>query len=76
MRGADVHQEGLFSYVSPESRIPKQYPLRAIREMVYAAPSELSDEFEASDAQVGRPSIPPEKLVRALLLQVWCSIRS
>lgn len=76
MRGADVHQEGLFSYVSPESRIPKRHPLRPIRQMVDAALSELSDEFEASYAQVGRPSIPPEKLVRALLLQVFYSIRS
>ena len=76
MRGADVHQEGLFSYVSPESRIPKQHPLRPIRQMVDAALSELSDQFEASYAQTGRPSIAPEKLVRALLLQVFYSIRS
>jgi transposase len=76
MRGADVHQEGLFSYVSPESRIPKQHPLRPIRQMVDAALSELSDEFEAGYAQTGRPSIAPEKLVRALLLQVFYSIRS
>jgi transposase len=76
MRGADVHQEGLFSYLSPESRIPKQHPLRPIREMVDAALSELSDQFETSYARLGRPSIPPEKLVRALLLQVFYSIRS
>jgi transposase len=76
MRGTDVHQEGLFSYVSPESRIPKQHPLRPIRQMVDAALSELSDQFEANYAQTGRPSIAPEKLVRALLLQVFYSIRS
>jgi transposase len=76
MRGADVHQEGLFSYVSPESRIPKQHPLRPVREMVDAALAQLSDEFEASYAQRGRPSIAPEKLVRALLLQIFYSIRS
>ena len=76
MRGTDIHQEGLFSYVSPESRIPKRHPLRPIRQMVDAALSALSDEFEASYAQTGRPSIPPEKLVRALLLQVFYSIRS
>jgi len=76
MRGTDVHQEGLFSYVSPESRIPKRHPLRPIRQMVDAALSELSDQFETSYAQTGRPSIPPEKLVRALLLQVFYSIRS
>jgi transposase len=75
MRGADVHQEGLFSYVSPESRIPKEHPLRPIRQMVDAALLELSDAFEGSYARLGRPSIAPEKLVRALLLQVFYSIR-
>ena len=76
MRGADIHQEGLFSYMSPESRIPKRHPLRPIRQMIDAALAALSDEFEASYSQTGRPSIPPEKLVRALLLQVFYSIRS
>jgi transposase len=76
MRGTDVHQEGLFSYVSPESRIPKDHPLRPIRAMVDSALSELNDQFETSYARLGRPSIAPEKLVRALLLQVFYSIRS
>ena len=76
MRGADIHQEGLFSYVSPESRIPKRHPLRPIRQMVDTALSALSGEFQASYATTGRPSIAPEKLVRALLLQVFYSIRS
>src|SRR5690606_22615873 len=76
MRGADVHQEGLFSYVSAESRIPKRHPLRAVRVMVDTALAQMSAQFEAAYSQVGRPSIPPEKLVRALLLQIFYSIRS
>jgi transposase len=76
MRGADVHQEGLFSYLSPESRIPKRHPLRPIRAMVDRALSELGGAFEAMYASAGRPSIAPEKLLRALLLQIFYSIRS
>lgn len=76
MRGDDIHQEGLFSYISPESRIPKSHPLRPVREMVDAALKELSPRFEAMYASVGRPSIAPEKLLRALLLQIFYSIRS
>lgn len=76
MRGSDVHQEGMFSYVSPEKRVPKEHPLRAIRTMVDAALVRLSDRFEAAYATEGRPSIAPEKLVRALLLQIFYSIRS
>lgn len=74
MRGADVHQEGLFSYLSPESRIPKGHPLRPIRVMVDRALGGLS--FDEMYAMAGRPSIPPEKLLRALLLQIFYSIRS
>lgn len=76
MRGVDVHQEGLFSYLSPESRIPKRHPLRPVRAMVDRALSELEDRFAAMYAEVGRPSIAPEKLLRALLLQIFYSIRS
>jgi len=76
MRGTDVHQEGLFSYLSPESRIPKHHPLRPVREMVDTALSELSGKFESMYADTGRQSIPPEKLLRALLLQILYSIRS
>ena len=76
MRGTDVHQEGLFSYLSPESRIPKRHPLRPVREMVDIALSELSGQFESMYADTGRRSIPPEKLLRALLLQILYSIRS
>jgi transposase len=66
----------MFSYVSPESRIPKDHPLRPIREMVDDALKELSADFDALYSHTGRPSIPPEKLIRALLLQVFYSIRS
>ncbi len=76
MRGTDVHQEGLFSYLSPESRIPKRHPLRPVREMVDTALSELSGKFESMYSDTGRHSIPPEKLLRALLLQILYSIRS
>ncbi len=76
MRGTDVHQEGLFSYLSPESRIPKHHPLRPVRAMVNEALAELSSQFEAAYADTGRPSIAPEKLIRASLLQIFYSIRS
>jgi transposase len=76
MRGSDVHQEGMFSYVSPEKRVPHNHPLRAVRRMVDGALGELTDRFEAVYSTEGRPSIAPEKLVRALLLQIFYSIRS
>lgn len=76
MRGADIHQDSLFSYVSPESRVPKGHPLRPVRKMVDAAMDGLSGHFQRMYAGTGRPSIPPEKLLRALLLQVFYSIRS
>ena len=76
MRGSDVHQEGMFSYLSPEKRVPDNHPLRAVRRMVDGALGELTDRFEAVYSTEGRPSIAPEKLVRALLLQIFYSIRS
>jgi transposase len=76
MRGADLHQGGMFSYVSLEERVPKSHPLRRMREMVDTALAELSADFEALYSKVGRPSIPPEKLLRALLLQVLYTVRS
>ena len=76
MRGGDVNTGALFSYVSCEARVAPEHPLRAIREMVNAALLELSPDFEALYARLGRPSIPPEKLLRALLLQAFYSVRS
>jgi transposase len=76
MRGTDRQQSSMFSYISAEQRVPKDHPLRAIRVMVDTALSELQAQFEAMYAQGGRPSIPPEKLLRALLLQLLYTVRS
>src|SRR5215468_1406346 len=76
MRGEDKRQAHLFSYVSPERRVPLDHPLRPIRVMVDAALDRLSPRFAMLYAHTGRPSIAPEKLLRALLLQVFYSVRS
>lgn len=76
MRGSDQQQIHVFSYISPEQRVPKDHPLRAIRRMVDAALQELSPQFDRVYAKVGRPSIPPEQLLRAQLLQMFYSVRS
>src|SRR6516225_7644295 len=76
MRGEDRDTGAMFSYVSPERRVPKDHPLRPIREMVDAAMRDLSPRFEAIYSRTGRPSIAPEKLLRALLLQIFYTIRS
>jgi transposase len=76
MRGDDRQQGAMFSYVSLEQRVPENHPLRPIRAMVDQALAELSAAFEGLYSRVGRPSIPPEKLLRALLLQVLYTIRS
>jgi len=75
-RGDDRQQQGMFSYLSPEERVPPDHPLRTIRAMVDAVLHELSPTFDALYARVGRPSIPPEQLVRALLLQILYTVRS
>src|SRR5215468_6868478 len=76
MRGDDQHPDGIFSYRRPEERVPADHPLRPIREMVDRALRELSPEFARLYPKTGRPSIPPEKLLRALLLQMLYSVRS
>ena len=76
MRGADHQQSSMFSYISAERRVPKDHPLRAIRAMIDKALAELGPRFDAMYARNGRPSIPPEKLLRALLLQVLYTVRS
>jgi len=76
MRGGDVRTESLFSYVSCEARVPATHPLRPIRAIVGEVLEVLSPDFEGMYSKVGRPSIPPEKLLRALLLQAFYSIRS
>ena len=76
MRGDDFHQDAVFSYISPDARVPQEHPLRPIRRMVDAVLVELSPEFDRLYARTGRPSVPPEKLLRALLLQVLYTVRS
>ncbi|MDR7522204.1 MAG: IS5 family transposase [Armatimonadota bacterium] len=76
MRGDDLKQDAMFSYLSPEARVPQDHPLRPIRQMVDAVLTELSPEFDRLYARTGRPSVPPEKLLRALLLQVLYTVRS
>src|SRR5579863_4777611 len=76
MRGSDANQTGMFSYISPEMRVPADHPLRPILRMVNEALRQLSARFAGLYAPVGRRSIPPEQLLRALLLQVLYSIRS
>src|SRR5712671_1675800 len=76
MRGPDTQQSSMFSYLSPEQRVPEKHPLRPIRLMVDDALKVLSPTFSQLYSAFGRPSIPPEKLLRALLLQVLYTIRS
>jgi transposase len=76
MRGDDVRTEALFSYLSCEARVPKDHPLRPIGAIVDQALTVLSPAFDRLYSDLGRPSIPPEKLLRALLLQAFYSVRS
>lgn len=76
MRGDDRQPDAMFSYVSAEQRVPKDHPLRAIRALVDSVLRDMSREFDGMYATVGRPSIPPERLLRAQLLQIFYSIRS
>ena len=76
MRGADVQQGGMFSYVSLEDRVPPDHPLRGVRRLLDEALGSMSRQFDRVYAEAGRASIPPERLVRALTLQILYSIRS
>lgn len=76
MRGSDQQQGEVFSYLSPESRVRKDHPLRAMRRMVDEVLGKLSPEFDRMYARQGRPSIAPEKLLRGQLLQMLYSVRS
>lgn len=76
MRGGDERSGALFSYVDLEARVGKDHPLRTIRGVVNEALAALSGEFSALYARMGRPSIPPEKMLRAMMLQAFYSIRS
>jgi len=76
MRGTDKQQSGMFSYLSPEERVPEKHPLRAIRGMTDEVLKGLWAKFNELYSITGRPSIAPEKLLRALLLQILYSVRS
>ena len=76
MRGDDLQQQAMFSYISPEARVPKEHPLRPIQIMVDNALFDLAPLFKEMYSHTGRPSIPPEQILRALLLQIFYSIRS
>ena len=76
MRGKDDQQLDVFSYISPEQRVPQNHPLRPLRPMTDEALQQLKPRFNSLYAKIGRPSIAPEKLLRALLLQVLYSVRS
>lgn len=76
MRGGDQQQTDLFSYISPEQRVPKDHPLRAVRQLVDRVLRRMSADFEVMYSDTGRPSIPPERLLRALLIQVLYTVRS
>src|ERR1700738_1381924 len=76
MRGNDPKQNGMFSYLSPEQRVPAEHPLRPLRAMMDDILKEMSPRFAKLYADTGRPSIPPERLLRALLLQILYTVRS
>ena len=76
MRGSDQRSGALFSYVDLEARVRRDHPLRPIRAIVNAALDRLGPDFAALYSGLGRPSIPPERLLRALLLQAFYGIRS
>jgi len=76
MRGDDNQQDGMFSYISPEKRVPADHPLRPVRKMVDEILKEMSPKFAELYSKVGRPSIAPERLLRSLLLQIFYSVRS
>jgi transposase len=76
MRGDDEKSGSLFSYIDLEGRVRSDHPLRPIREIANAALASLSGEFAALYSGMGRPSVPPEKLLRAMLLQAFYSVRA
>ncbi len=76
MRGREPKQDSLFSYVSAEERISKKHPLRPIKKMVNAALADMSTLFTSLYCRMGRPSIPPEQLLRATIIQILYSVRS
>ena len=76
MRGDDQQQSGMFSYVSLEDRVPQDHPLRGIRKTVAEILHSMAKDFDGMYAKTGRPSVPPERLLRAVLLQIFYTVRS
>jgi transposase len=76
MRGTDQQTSQMFSYLSPEQMVPRDHPLRVIRPLANAALDRLSPAFSKLYSAIGRPSIPPEQLLRALLVQLFFTVRS
>ena len=76
MRGDDQQQSGMFSYVSLEERVPQDHPLRTIRKCVDEVLRSMAKDFDGLYAKTGRPSVPPERLLRAVLLQIFYTVRS
>jgi transposase len=76
MRGDDQQQSGMFSYVSVDDRVPQDHPLRIVRKMVDEILRAMAKDFDGMYAKTGRPSVPPERLLRAVLLQIFYSVRS
>jgi transposase len=76
MRGEAEEPDAIFSYITPAQRVPQDHPLRAVRKVVDGALQRMSPRFQKLYSRTGRPSIPPERLIRALLLQVLYTIRS
>ena len=76
MRGDALEPDAMFSYISPAQRVPPEHPLRVVRRLTDAALARLSPEFEKLYSSIGRPSVPPERLLRASLLQYFYGIRS
>lgn len=76
MRGTDTKQATMLTLVSPEKRVPADHPLRAIKRLAAEALGEMSGTFDAMYSEVGRPSIPPERLLKATLLMAFYTVRS
>src|ERR1700742_4832358 len=76
MRGSDIQQAAIFSYLSPEQRVPAGHPLRKVLDITDRVLDKMSDSFCQMYSKMGRPSIAPEKLLRALLLQILYTVRS
>src|SRR5258708_32277363 len=76
MRGAETKQATMLNLLSPEQRVPKDHPLRRIKQLADAALAELSPVFDEMYSVKGRPSVPPERLLKGSLLMAFCSVRS